>query len=107
MITGVLFVDLDDFKVVNDTKGHSVGDELLVAAAGRLTALVRESDTAARLGGDEFAVLIGNAESIAAVETTAERIIDAFREPFTLATGLVTDHRHRRRRHHRGRHGHR
>ena len=89
-ITGVLFVDLDDFKIVNDTKGHSVGDDLLVAAAGRLTALVRESDTAARLGGDEFAVLVGNAESIAAVETTADRIVDAFREPFTLATGMVT-----------------
>jgi diguanylate cyclase (GGDEF)-like protein/PAS domain S-box-containing protein len=89
-ITGVLFVDLDDFKVVNDTKGHSIGDELLVAAASRLNALVRESDTAARLGGDEFAILVGNAESIAAVETTAERIIDAFREPFTLPTGLVT-----------------
>ncbi len=89
-VTGVLFVDLDDFKVVNDTKGHSVGDELLVAAAGRLTALVRESDTAARLGGDEFAVLIGNAESIAAVETTAERIVEAFQEPFTLGVGMVT-----------------
>jgi diguanylate cyclase (GGDEF)-like protein len=89
-ITGVLFVDLDDFKVVNDTKGHSIGDELLVAAAGRLSALVRDSDTAARLGGDEFAVLVGNAESIAAVETTAERIIDAFSKPFALPTGLVT-----------------
>ena len=89
-ITGVLFVDLDDFKIVNDTKGHSIGDDLLVAAAGRLTALVRESDTAARLGGDEFAVLVGNAESIAAVETTADRIVEAFREPFTLATGMVT-----------------
>ncbi|TVZ03810.1 EAL domain-containing protein [Trebonia kvetii] len=90
MVTGVLFVDLDDFKVVNDTKGHSVGDELLVAAASRLAALVRESDTAARLGGDEFAVLIGNAESIAAVEETADRIVDAFREPFTLSAGLIT-----------------
>ena len=90
MITGVLFVDLDDFKVVNDTKGHSVGDELLVAAARRLGAVVRESDTAARLGGDEFAVLIGNAESIAAVEATADRIIDAFREPFKLGAGLIT-----------------
>ena len=89
-ITGVLFVDLDDFKVVNDTKGHSVGDELLVAAAGRLNGLVRESDTAARLGGDEFAVLVGNAENIAAVEATAGRIIDAFTEPFTLAAGLIT-----------------
>jgi diguanylate cyclase (GGDEF)-like protein/PAS domain S-box-containing protein len=89
-ITGVLFIDLDDFKIVNDSKGHSIGDELLVAAAGRLAALVRESDTAARLGGDEFAVLVGNAESIAAVETTAERIVEAFREPFALPTGLVT-----------------
>jgi len=89
-ITGVLFIDLDDFKLVNDTKGHSVGDELLVAAADRLAALVRESDTAVRLGGDEFAVLIGGAESIAAVEATAERVVDAFREPFALAAGLIT-----------------
>jgi len=90
MITGVLFVDLDDFKVVNDTKGHSVGDELLMAAASRLSALVRESDTAARLGGDEFAVLIGNAESAADVEATADRIVGAFLEPFTLGAGLIT-----------------
>ena len=55
---GVLFVDLDDFKVTNDTMGHSVGDQLLAAAAMRLSAVVRESDTAARLGGDEFALLI-------------------------------------------------
>jgi diguanylate cyclase (GGDEF)-like protein len=89
-ITGVLFIDLDDFKLVNDTKGHSIGDELLVAAARRLSALVRESDTAARLGGDEFAVLVGNAEDITAVETTAERIVEAFREPFALPAGLVT-----------------
>ena len=89
-IAGVLFVDLDDFKVVNDTKGHSVGDELLVAVAARLAALVRESDTAARLGGDEFALLIGGAESIAAVEAAAERIVGAFAEPFALGTGLVT-----------------
>jgi diguanylate cyclase (GGDEF)-like protein/PAS domain S-box-containing protein len=89
-IVGVLFVDLDDFKGVNDTKGHSVGDELLVAAAGRLGALVRESDSAARLGGDEFALLVGGAESIAAVEAAAERIVGAFAEPFALSTGLVT-----------------
>jgi diguanylate cyclase (GGDEF)-like protein/PAS domain S-box-containing protein len=89
-LAGVLFVDLDDFKVVNDTKGHSVGDELLVAAAARLAALVRESDTAARLGGDEFALLVGGAESAAAVEAAAERIVGAFAEPFALATGLVT-----------------
>jgi diguanylate cyclase (GGDEF)-like protein/PAS domain S-box-containing protein len=89
-IAGVLFIDLDDFKIVNDTKGHSVGDELLVATAARLAALVRESDTAARLGGDEFALLVGGAESIAAVEAAAERIVGAFAQPFALATGLVT-----------------
>ena len=89
-IVGVLFVDLDDFKGVNDTKGHSVGDELLVAVAARFAGLVRESDTAARLGGDEFALLVGGAESIAAVEAAAERIVGAFAEPFALTTGLVT-----------------
>jgi diguanylate cyclase (GGDEF)-like protein/PAS domain S-box-containing protein len=89
-IAGVLFVDLDDFKVVNDTKGHSVGDELLVAVADRLAALSRESDTAARLGGDEFALLVGGAESTAAVEAAAERIVSAFAEPFALALGLIT-----------------
>ena len=90
LIAGVLFVDLDDFKVVNDTLGHSVGDELLVEAAGRLHHLVRGSDTAARLGGDEFALLIANAKDTAAVEAAAERVVTAFAEPFALATGLVT-----------------
>jgi diguanylate cyclase (GGDEF)-like protein/PAS domain S-box-containing protein len=89
-VSGVLFVDIDDFKVVNDTKGHSMGDELLVAVAARLSSLVRETDTAARLGGDEFALLIGSAENTEAVEATAERIVAAFEEPFELATGLVT-----------------
>jgi diguanylate cyclase (GGDEF)-like protein/PAS domain S-box-containing protein len=90
LIAGVLFVDLDDFKVVNDTLGHSVGDELLVEAAARLHQLVRGSDTAARLGGDEFALLIANAKDTAAVEAAAERVVRAFAEPFALATGLVT-----------------
>jgi diguanylate cyclase (GGDEF)-like protein/PAS domain S-box-containing protein len=90
LIAGVLFVDLDDFKVVNDTLGHSVGDELLVEAAARLDRLVRGSDTAARLGGDEFALLIANAKDTAAVEAAAERVVSAFAEPFALATGLVT-----------------
>ena len=89
-MAGVLFVDLDDFKVVNDTMGHSVGDELLVAAAARLANLVRDSDTAARLGGDEFALLISNADTTAAVEVAAERVVVAFAEPFALSVGLVT-----------------
>jgi diguanylate cyclase (GGDEF)-like protein/PAS domain S-box-containing protein len=90
LIAGVLFVDLDDFKIVNDTLGHSVGDELLVETAGRLHDLVRSSDTAARIGGDEFALLIVNAEDTSAVETAAERVVNAFAEPFALASGLVT-----------------
>jgi len=83
-VAGVLFVDLDDFKVVNDTMGHSAGDELLVAVGARLTAAVRKSDTAARLGGDEFALLIDDAPDVAAVEAFAERILAAFEEPIRL-----------------------
>ncbi len=86
---GVLFVDLDDFKMVNDTMGHGVGDELLVAVAARLTAAVRESDTAARLGGDEFALLIEDAADPEAVNSFAERIVAAFTEPFTLTEAKV------------------
>jgi diguanylate cyclase (GGDEF)-like protein/PAS domain S-box-containing protein len=89
LIAGVLFIDLDDFKVVNDTMGHSVGDELLVAVARRLAALVRGSDTAARLGGDEFALLIANAADAAAAEAAAERVVAALAEPMPLSTGLV------------------
>ena len=88
-IIGVLFVDLDDFKVTNDTMGHSVGDELLAAAGLRLCAVVRDSDTAARLGGDEFALLIEDVPDLAAVEAFAERVVQAFSEPFTLADGSV------------------
>jgi diguanylate cyclase (GGDEF)-like protein/PAS domain S-box-containing protein len=86
---GVLFVDLDDFKVVNDTMGHGVGDELLTAVAGRLTSAVRASDTAARLGGDEFALLIDDADGPEAVDAFAERIVAAFTEPFTLSGASV------------------
>ncbi|HEX4833314.1 MAG TPA: bifunctional diguanylate cyclase/phosphodiesterase, partial [Trebonia sp.] len=90
LVAGVLFIDLDDFKLVNDTMGHGVGDELLVVVGKRLSALVRDSDTAARLGGDEFALLIGDAADVAAVEAAAERLVSAFTEPFLLEDGLVT-----------------
>jgi len=86
---GVLFVYLDDFKVVNDTMGHAVGDELLVAVAARLAAAVRQSDTAARLGGDEFALLIDDAADADAVDAFAERIVAAFTQPFTLSEAKV------------------
>jgi diguanylate cyclase (GGDEF)-like protein/PAS domain S-box-containing protein len=89
LTAGVLFVDVDDFKVVNDTMGHSVGDELLVATAERLSGLIREADTAARLGGDEFALLIGNVADASAVEAAADRLVRVFSEPFALAAGAV------------------
>ena len=86
-VVGVLFIDLDDFKVINDTMGHGVGDELLVAAGMRLSALTTGRGAAARLGGDEFGLLIEDAADSAAVENLAEAIVAAFQEPFTLAIG--------------------
>jgi diguanylate cyclase (GGDEF)-like protein/PAS domain S-box-containing protein len=83
-VVGVLFIDLDDFKVVNDTLGHAIGDQLLVAVAERISGALRTDDTAARLGGDEFAALIENVRHPDAVEQTAERVLAALAEPFML-----------------------
>ena len=80
-VVGVLFIDLDDFKVVNDTLGHAVGDHLLIAVADRISGALRADDTAARLGGDEFAALIENVQDPGAVEETASRILAALAEP--------------------------
>ncbi|MFJ5231438.1 putative bifunctional diguanylate cyclase/phosphodiesterase [Kitasatospora sp. NPDC088391] len=88
-VTGVLFVDLDDFKAVNDTRGHAVGDELLLAVAHRLSGALRSSDTAARLGGDEFAVLVENALAPADVDAVADSLLALFAEPFELGTGAA------------------
>ncbi len=85
----VLFTDLDDFKVLNDTMGHPAGDELLVAAGRRLAALTGGSALVARLGGDEFAVLLPDAGNSDAVETLAAAIVAAFDEPFTLSAGAA------------------
>jgi diguanylate cyclase (GGDEF)-like protein/PAS domain S-box-containing protein len=76
----VLLIDLDDFKIVNDTLGHDVGDGVLVAAAGRLLRCVRPEDTVARLGGDEFAVLLRDVD-YAAVQEVAERIGASVAQP--------------------------
>ena len=73
----VLFVDIDDFKTVNDTLGHTVGDHLLVAVAERLCSCVRPSDTVARFGGDEFAVLLDRLDGPEDVVVVAERILAA------------------------------
>jgi diguanylate cyclase (GGDEF)-like protein/PAS domain S-box-containing protein len=86
----VLFIDLDDFKTVNDSLGHSAGDALLQVVSDRLTTCVRAGDTAARLGGDEFAVLMDAlADPNDAIEV-AERIIAALQEPVVLDVLLVS-----------------
>jgi diguanylate cyclase (GGDEF)-like protein/PAS domain S-box-containing protein len=80
----VLFIDLDRFKVINDSLGHSAGDELLVAVARRLEASVRPGDTVARLGGDEFAVLLEDLEDDQGARAAAERIHEALGVPVTV-----------------------
>jgi diguanylate cyclase (GGDEF)-like protein/PAS domain S-box-containing protein len=79
----VLFVDLDNFKLINDTFGHRMGDELLVSVAGRITECLRGADTAARLGGDEFTILLENVEESRA-RLVADRLLERLHEPFDL-----------------------
>jgi diguanylate cyclase (GGDEF)-like protein/PAS domain S-box-containing protein len=80
---GLLFLDLDNFKLINDGLGHQAGDELLVEAAARLQACVREEDTVARMGGDEFVILMELTTEAEAV-LAAERIEQQFRRPFRI-----------------------
>jgi len=81
---GVLFLDLDRLKVINDSLGHAVGDELLRAVAGRLKAQVRRGDTMARLGGDEFTILASALREPRDVQTVADKILLALRRPFEI-----------------------
>ena len=87
----VLFLDLDDFKEVNDSLGHGAGDELLVAVGGRLGRTLRPADTAARLGGDEFAVLLEDAAT-EAPQSVAARMLEAFDRPFSIQGKQVQMH---------------
>jgi diguanylate cyclase (GGDEF)-like protein len=79
-----LFVDLDNFKAINDSLGHNVGDELLCAVAARLDGVIRETDALGRLGGDEFVVVADGLSLAAGPELIAERLLEAFKEPFNL-----------------------
>src|SRR5690606_25272476 len=85
--TSLLFLDLDRFKMVNDSLGHHVGDGLLRSIAGRLRSCLRESDTVSRLGGDEFVVLLPETGSEEAAQT-AERILGVVAQPY-----LIEDYR--------------
>ena len=88
----VLFLDLDDFKLVNDTMGHPVGDALLRAVGQRITASLRPNDVAARLGGDEFAIVLWDREDLAGARRAADRILAAIDEPFVLDSSVVSIH---------------
>jgi diguanylate cyclase (GGDEF)-like protein/PAS domain S-box-containing protein len=80
----VLFIDLDDFKVINDTLGHKAGDQLLIKVAERISQSIRPSDTAARLGGDEFTVLLEDVDDVELARRIADRILEHLRAPFML-----------------------
>ena len=80
-----LFVDLDNFKSINDTLGHGAGDELLRAVAARLDGIVRATDALGRLGGDEFVVIAEELSLAAGPEVIAERLLEALKEPFKLS----------------------
>ena len=86
----LLFLDLDNFKQINDSLGHSVGDQLLVALAERLRGSVRDSDTISRQGGDEFIILMGGLTEVGIVGRVAQEILDAIAEPFELAGHTLT-----------------
>lgn len=87
---GLLFLDLDRFKHVNDTLGHAIGDKLLQAVAQRLRQCVRHEDTVARLGGDEFTVILEELEDARAAAAPAEKIIEALARPVELDGHVVT-----------------
>ena len=88
-IVAVFFIDLDNFKIVNDTYGHAVGDELLKKVAARLVSLLREEDTAARIGGDEFIVLLPKLRVEQEAITPAQKILAELAMPFTIAGHLL------------------
>ncbi|WP_228448565.1 GGDEF domain-containing protein [Sulfurospirillum diekertiae] len=81
---GVLFLDLDNFKEINDSMGHDVGDMILIHVAKTLLLATRKSDTVARFGGDEFIILIDEIEEIKALENIAQKLIDAIQQPIRI-----------------------
>ncbi len=87
---GLMFLDFDRFKLINDSLGHAVGDEFLVAVAKRIRQHVRPHDIVARLGGDEFAILAEDLDSEHYAVTLADRLLDVLRQPFQIAGTEIT-----------------
>jgi diguanylate cyclase (GGDEF)-like protein len=84
-----LYVDLDDFKNVNDSLGHAAGDRLLIMVAERMKGAIREADTIGRMGGDEFVILIDGGDDVASADVVAQRLLEAMRRPFDLSRSLL------------------
>jgi diguanylate cyclase (GGDEF)-like protein len=78
----LLFIDLDEFKDINDTVGHACGDQLLAEAAERLRASVRKTDLVARVGGDEFVVLLSQMQELQAADSISRKIPELLAQPF-------------------------
>lgn len=83
-MVALLFLDLDDFKKVNDTLGHDVGDQLLIDAADRLRKVIRDVDTVGRLGGDEFIIILGGLKSVNEAQPIVESLLNQFRSMFVI-----------------------
>ena len=86
---GVMFIDLDDFKRVNDNFGHARGDQLLRIVSQRLKDVLRDSDTVARQGGDEFIILLGDVTSVAQAQSVGQRVLKQFEDPIDLGGSMV------------------
>ena len=86
---GVLFLDLDLFKSINDTLGHRIGDQLLIQVAKRIKRVIRETDIAARLGGDEFTIILGSIKSVKNTELVALKVIEALNAPFNIEGNVL------------------
>ncbi len=86
-ILALLYIDLDNFKPVNDQYGHNAGDQVLCEVARRLRTQIRDSDTAARIGGDEFVVLIESTEEVDGIHVVADKLLSALSEPITIKVG--------------------
>ena len=82
----VLFIDLDNFKQVNDTSGHSVGDKLLADAANRICRCVRSEDTTARFGGDEFMIIMSDINDMLSLDKVCQKILIELKKPFDIGS---------------------